>query len=204
MNSGEEPHPSHATVKQIPARRKQPYFKGGGELQRKKYHKRSVLSSSSHPHPSSSPSLVNVQGWTNCNDTWSCFPNHTNFSDLCQTVTTALKMAMTMTSLQTRHPQHVIAEDYMLHFLPLQTAKFPIHQGPRSQVLQLIAAVPTHPYILLQLLVPVCHQPRGQLKSYLTSQNAQGGRAHPAQVTTVAQQMDGKLSCFISFVGHLL
>ena len=44
----------------------------------------------------------------------------------------------------------------------------------------------------------------GTAESYLMSQNAEGGRAYRALVPTVSQQIDGKVSCFIFFVGHLL
>lgn len=39
---------------------------------------------------------------------------------------------------------------------------------------------------------------RGSLvKSYWMSENAQGGHTYPAQVPTVEQQIDSKVSCFI-------
>ena len=105
--------------------------------------------------------------------------------------------------LQPRHPHQVITEDYKLHFLLLQTVEFPTYQGPWSQAHHFLA-VPVFRYIHLHLLVTVSHQPWGQLNSYLMSQNAEGRRAYRALVPTVSQQMDGKMSCFIFFVGHLL
>ena len=62
MNSDEEHHSLRTTVNQFPAKRKRRYFKEGGELRRKKCHKRSVLSTQSHPSPSSSPNLVVCKG----------------------------------------------------------------------------------------------------------------------------------------------
>ena len=62
VNSDEEPRPSPATVNKLPARRKRRYFKGSGGTRRTKCRKHSVLSSSSHPHPSSSQSPVMPRG----------------------------------------------------------------------------------------------------------------------------------------------
>jgi hypothetical protein len=61
-DSDEEPHPSPATVNQIPARRKRRYFKGSGGPRRRKYGKRNVINSVSPPHPSSSQSEVMPKG----------------------------------------------------------------------------------------------------------------------------------------------
>ena len=61
-NSDEEPQPSPATVNQLPARRKRRYFKGSGGSLRTKCRKRSVCSSSSHPHPSSLSAVVSKDG----------------------------------------------------------------------------------------------------------------------------------------------
>ena len=61
-NSDEEPQPSPATVNKIPAKRKRRYFKGSGGSRRTKSRKLSVRSSSPHPRPSSSQSLVMPKG----------------------------------------------------------------------------------------------------------------------------------------------
>ncbi|GFG39697.1 hypothetical protein Cfor_11102 [Coptotermes formosanus] len=197
-DSDEEPDPSPASVNQVPAKRKRRYFKGSGGPRRTKYRKHSMLNSSSHPHPSSSRSPVIPKAIPVIQVTsFAMFDNGQNFSVVGDL---DVKLPCHLYDVQ-QVAQPAASNREMAHISGVMVPGSSVDSSRSSKSLHSSVdgdssntSVHSSPAFSHSGQPPASGTARGSLlKSYLTSENVQGGLAYPAEIPTVAPQVDGAL-----------